>query len=55
MLQLNKVQLSKLTKDQLAGREVVTIMGVKGYVDGDGVWKSITDINKLKKSGKWND
>lgn len=47
--QLNKKQLSQLTKDQIAGRAPVMIRGIKGYVGGDGVWQSERHINKLKK------
>lgn len=53
-LQLNKAQLSKLSKDQIEGRAPVSIRGVQGYVDGDGMWKSVKYTNKLKKQGKWN-
>lgn len=52
-LQLNKSQLSKLSKDQIEGRVSVNIRGVEGYVDGDGMWKSTKYMNKLKKEGKW--
>ena len=52
-LQLNKAQLKGLSKDQLEGRTAVHIMGVEGYIDGDGVWKSTKYMNKLKKPGKW--
>lgn len=52
-LQLNKAQLKDLSKDQLEGREAVHIMGVEGYIDGEGMWKSTRYVNKLKKSGKW--
>lgn len=50
-IQLNNQQYNKLSKDQKDGREPVEIMGRKGYVDGDKVWKSIEYINQLKKKG----
>lgn len=37
-IQFNKVQLSKLTKDQREGRQVVIINGREGYMGGDGTW-----------------
>lgn len=54
-IQLNNQQYNKLSKDQKDGREPVEIMGRKGYVDGDKVWKSIEYINQLKKKGSWRD
>lgn len=53
VLKLTKSQLNKLSKDQIEGREPVTIKGVEGYLGGDGVWVSISYMNKMKKSGKW--
>lgn len=50
-IQLNNQQYNKLSKDQKDGREPVEIMGRKGYVNGDKVWKSIEYINQLKKKG----
>ena len=50
-IQLNNQQYNKLSKDQKDGREPVEIMGRKGYVDVDKVWKSIEYINQLKKKG----
>lgn len=54
-IQLNNQQWNKLSRDQKEGREPVEIMGRKGYVDGDKVWKSIQHINQLKKKGLWRD
>lgn len=52
-LQLNKSQLSKLTKEQLNGSAPVHIRGVQGYVGGDGVWTSVKKMNQLKKKNQW--
>ena len=50
---LNKVQIAKLDKDQQAGRKPIIIRGVQGYLDGDGNWKSVALINRMKKEGVW--
>lgn len=38
VIQFNKVQLSKLDKDQREGRKPVIINGREGYMGGDGTW-----------------
>lgn len=38
VIYLNKQQLKKLDKDQLAGRKAVFIDGKEGYVGGDNSW-----------------
>ena len=50
--QLSKSQLSKLDKDQLAGRKPVIINGKKGYVGGDGSWSDTPVNKKLNKKIK---
>ena len=37
-IKLNRVQLQKLTKNQLMGRDVIKIDGKEGYLDGKGYW-----------------
>ena len=51
-LQLNRAQLSRLSKNQLQGRTPVVINGVEGFVSGDGFWtpKSIAK-KRLDKEG----
>ncbi len=52
-IKLNRTQLSNLTKDQLAGRQVIIIDNKQGYLDGDGFWKPKTTANnKLIKLNK---
>lgn len=51
---LNETQISKLSKDQREGRSPVYILGIKGYLGGDGIWTSEKYINKLKKEGNWS-
>lgn len=49
-IKLNKAQLSKLTKDQIDGREPIYIEGKKGYLDGKGFWEPISKSkNTLKQ------
>ena len=47
--QLSEKELNSLTKDQIKGRSPVLISGVEGYIDGDGVWKSTSWMNLIKK------
>ena len=37
-IKLNRAQLQKLTKNQLLGREAITIDCKEGYLDGKGYW-----------------
>lgn len=48
-----KMQPKKLNKVQRAGRKPIIIRGVQGYLDGDGNWKSVALINRMKKEGVW--
>lgn len=43
---LNRIQRSKLDKDQLAGRKAIMIDGKEGYLNGDEYW---IPANQLKK------
>lgn len=45
-IKLNRTQLQKLTKNQLMGRDLITIDGKKGYLDGKGYWTPEANINK---------
>lgn len=38
-IKLNKLQISKLSEDQKAGRQAIIIEGRQGYLDRDGFWK----------------
>lgn len=45
-IKLNKMQLSKLSKDQKMGREPINIEGKIGYLDGKGYWMPKDQMNK---------
>lgn len=45
-IQLNKAQLSRLSKDQLQGRAPVVINGREGFVGGDGFWTPKSIVKK---------
>lgn len=45
-IQLNKAQLSRLSKDQLQGRTPVVINGREGFVGGDGFWTPKSIVKK---------
>lgn len=41
-IKLNRTQLSKLTSNQIEGRDPIYIEGVKGFLDGKGFWNPST-------------
>ena len=49
-LQLNRAQLSRLSKNQLQGRTPVVINGVEGFVSGDGFWTPKSIVKKRLES-----
>lgn len=48
LIYFNKVQRSKLTKDQLMGREPVMLDGQEGYMNGDGAWVKTSALKKTQ-------